>query len=173
MAEYIEKLRITVGISRAGEPDIEGCFSLSPLSEYHSGAETLLEFLNERHRVLPFQRQDGVTMLLARHDVQWVFAGPGVPVDLVRPRSFRFTREERVRVRLCGGEELEGLLQMELPDPVNRASDYLNGPEDFFPLTARDGVYLIQKHHARETILFEASPVPVARSASTNRSTAA
>jgi hypothetical protein len=173
MAEYIEKMRITIGVSRAGEPDIEGCFSLSPLSEHHSGAETLLEFLNERRRVLPFLRQDGVVMLLARHDVQWVFAGPNVPAELVRPRSFRFTREERVRVRLCGGEELEGLLQMELPDPVNRASDYLNGPDDFFPLTARDGIYLVQKHHARETILFEASPVPAARSAYSGKSAAA
>lgn len=172
MAEYIEKMRITVGVSRAGEPDVEGCFALSPMSEYHSGAETLLEFLNERRRVLPFLRQDGTVLLLARHDVQWVFAGPNVPPERVRPRSFRFTREERVRVRLCGGEELEGLLQMELPDPVNRASDYLNGPDEFFPLTARDGVYLIQKHHARETVLFEAPPMPEARSAHDEREAA-
>lgn len=165
MAEYIEKERIRVAVSRAGEPDLEGTLALSPLSEYHSGAETLLEFLNEPVRMMPFQRADGATLLLARHDIQWVFAGPGVATDLVRPPSFRFTREERVRVRLCGGEELEGLLQMELPDPVNRASDFLNGSGDFFPLTARDGTYLIQKHHAREILLFEDSPVPVARSA--------
>ena len=60
MAEYIEKMRITIGVSRAGEPDIEGCFSLSPLSEHHSGAETLLEFLNERRRVLPFLERLGI-----------------------------------------------------------------------------------------------------------------
>jgi hypothetical protein len=165
MGVYIEKLRVTIGVSRSGEPDIEGRFSLSPLSEFHSGPETLLELLNAPRRVIPFQRQDGITLLLARHDIQWVYAGPDVPPELIRSSGFRCTREERVRVRLCGGEELEGLLQMQLADPVDRASDYLNGPDDFFPLTARDGVYLIQKHHARETVLFEAPPMPVARTA--------
>jgi hypothetical protein len=162
MGEYIEKLRVMVAVSRSGEREIEGCLSLSPVSEHHAGPETLLEYLNEPHRVLPFERDDGTTLLLARHDVQWVFAGGGVPGELIRPRCFRFTREERVRVRLCGGEEIDGLLQMELPETVNRVSDFLNGPEEFFPLTARDGVYLVQKHHSRETILFEASPTPVA-----------
>jgi hypothetical protein len=172
MAVYIEKLQVTIGVSRAGEPDIEGCCSLSPVAEHHAGAETLLDLLNAPRRVIPFQRQDGVTLLLARHDIQWVFAGPDVPMEWVRGRGFRCTREERVRVRLSGGEELEGLLQMELPDPVNRASDYLNGPDDFFPLTARDGVYLIQKHHAREMVMFEASPMPVARASGIARARA-
>ena len=164
MGEYIDKLRVMVSVSRAGERDTEGCFSLSPLSEHHTGPETLLEYLNAPHRVLPFQGHE-TTVLIARHDVQWVFAGPSVPDELIRPRSYRFTREERVRVRLSGGVELEGLLQMELPETVNRVSDFLNGPEEFFPLTSRGGTYLIQKHHARETILFEASPVPVALAA--------
>jgi hypothetical protein len=65
-------------------------------------------------------------------------------------------------VRLDGGETLEGVLQMELPEGFNRVSDYLNGPEDFFPLATPDGAYLVNKHRVREVQLFRASPKPLA-----------
>jgi hypothetical protein len=64
--------------------------------------------------MLPFHRlADDAVLLLSRMDLQWVMAGPGIDPELLRPRTFRYTREERVRVRLRSGDELEGLLQME------------------------------------------------------------
>jgi hypothetical protein len=162
MPEYIEKIRVTVRVSRPGEPVVEGALSLSPHSEFHTGPETLLELLDPPAEFIPFHRlTDDAVLLLSRPDIQWVLAGPGVDPELVRPRTFRFTREERVRVRLRGGEELDGLLQMELPENVNRASDYLNGPERFFPLTTRQGAFLIHKAAVREVRLFDSSPLPL------------
>jgi len=162
MPEYIEKIRVTVRVSRPGEPIMEGIFSLSPTSEFHGGPETLLELLNSPVTMLPFQRlSDDATLLLCRMDLQWVMAGPGVAPELLRPGTYRYTREERVRVRLRGGDELEGLLQMELPELMNRASDYMNGPEPFFPLTTRQGIFLIQKASARELRLYHSSPLPL------------
>jgi hypothetical protein len=151
MPEFIDKLRVTVRVSRVGEPILEGTFSLAPYSEFHDGPE-----------MLPFQRlSDDATLLLCRADLQWVMAGPGVDPELLRPPTFQFTREERVGVRLRGGDELEGLLQMELPESLNRASDYMNGPEPFFPLTTRQGMFLIQKASARELRLYHSSPLPL------------
>ena len=162
MPEYIEKIHVTVRVSRPGESVLEGIVSLSPHSPSHAGPETLLELLNAPVAMLPFQRlSDDVTLLLSRADLQWLMAGPGVVPDLLRPLTFRFTREERVRVRLRGGEEFEGLLQMEMPEMINRASDYLNGPDPFFPLTTRQGILLIQKASAREIRLYDTSPLPV------------
>ena len=162
MPEYIEKLRVTVRVSRPGEPVVEGALSLSHHSASHGGPETLLELLDPPAGFIPFERAvDEAVLLFSRPDIQWVMAGPEVAPELVRPRTFRFTREERVRVRLRGGEELEGLLQMELPENINRASDYLNGPERFFPLTTRHGVFLVQKAAVREIRLFHSSPLPV------------
>lgn len=162
MPEYIEKIRVTVRVSRPGEPIMEGVLSLSPYSEFHDGPETLLELLNSSATMLPFQRlSDDAILLLCRMDLQWVVAGPAVDPELLRPRTFRYTREERVRVRLRGGDELEGLLQMELPELMNRASDYMNGPETFFPLTTRQGVFLIQKASVRELRLYSSSPLPL------------
>ena len=162
MPEHIEKIRVTVRVSRPGEPVMEGALSLSPHSEFHAGTETLLELLDPPAGFIPFQRTaDDAVLLLSRPDIQWVMAGPGVDPEQVRPRTFRFTREERVRVRLRDGEELDGLLQMELPENVNRVSDYLNGPERFFPLTTRKGVFLIHKAAVREIRLYDSSPLPV------------
>lgn len=162
MPEYVEKIRVSVRISRSGEPVIEGELALSPSSPFHDGPETLLDLLNASMHLLPFQRQaDDVTLLLCRPDVQWVMASPGVDPELLRPPAFGFTREERMRVRLRSGEEIEGLLQMELPENINRASDYLNGPEPFFPLSTRQGTYLVQKTSVREILLVDSSPVPI------------
>ena len=162
MPEYIEKLGVTVRVSRSGEPVVEGVCSLSPDSQFHSGPETLLELVNSPAAMLPFLRHpDEAMLLLSRLDIQWLMADPGVAPELVRPRTYRFTREERVRVRLRSGEEIEGLLQMELPETINRASDYLNGAEAFFPLTTRQGIFLIQKARVREILLFDSSPLPL------------
>jgi hypothetical protein len=162
MPEYIEKIRVTVRVSRPGEPIMDGIVSLSPHAQSHAGPETLLELLNAPLAMLPFQRlSDDAMLLLSRPDLQWLMAGPGVDPALVRPRTYRFTREERVRVRLRSGEEFEGLLQMEMPETINRASDYLNGPDSFFPLALRQGTVLIQKARAREIRLYESSPLPI------------
>ena len=166
MPEYIEKLRVTVRVSRPGEPPVEGVLSLFPHSEFHGGPETLLELLDPPSGFVPFERaSDGGVVLLSRPDIQWVMADPRVAPDLVRPRAFRFTREEHVHVRLRGGEELDGVLQMELPEDINRTSDYLNGPERFFPLATRQGIFLIHKAAVREILLFDSSPLPLSDAA--------
>ena len=54
---------------------------------------------------------------------------------------------------------------MELPEHLNRVSDFLNQLEDFFPLGAERGVLLINKSRLACLRLFEGSPPPVAEQA--------
>lgn len=162
MPEFIDKLRVTVRVSRPGEPPVEGVLSLLPTSPMHAGPQTLLELLDPPGGFLPFERtSDDAMLLIARPDIQYVLVPAHVSVDLVRPASYRFTREERVHVRLRTGEELDGVLQMEMPESINRTSDYLNGPDRFFPLTTRNGIVLVQKSAVREVLLFDESPLPL------------
>jgi hypothetical protein len=162
LAEFIPKLRVSVRVAQPGLSPTEGYFSLAPHAEFHSGPETVLERLNTRDRVVPFQRHaDSATMLLSRHELEWVAIGPGVNEEWICPPTFAVTREERVRVRMRSGEEIEGLLRMELPELVNRASDFLNGPDDFFALVTADGVRLVNKHAVLDTRVYESSPLPV------------
>jgi hypothetical protein len=50
---------------------------------------------------------------------------------------------------------------MELPEMLNRASDFLNGEEDFFPLVTNHGIVLLNKQRVLYTRAYESSPLPV------------
>ena len=162
MPEYISKLRAAVVVCQVGQEQMEGSLSLSPQAEFHHGPETILERLNARDRILPFhRREDGAVLLLTRLELEWVAAGRGVGRELVCPRNYQVTREERVQVRFTSGNEIVGLLQMELPEMLNRASDFLNGEDDFFPLVTEQGVVLLNKHRVLHTRVYESSPMPL------------
>jgi hypothetical protein len=162
MPRYVEKIRVRARVARLGDEPVEGFFSLAPLSPWRAGPETILELVNADRRVIPFLRApDEATLLLTRLAIDWIETGPDVDIDLVRPRTYRVTREERVEIRLTDDTRLEGLVQMELPDELNRLSDFLNCVEDFFPLLSRGRTLLVNKSKLRETRAFEASPLPI------------
>ena len=163
MAEYVHKIRAAAWMSEQGEEALEGYFSLSPQAQFHHGPETLLERLNSPDRVIPFtHREDDGVLLLNRIEIEWVLPDTNMPPELICPQTYQVTREERVRLRLKSGETMVGLLRMELPEWFNRASDFLNSPEHFFPLITERGVVLVNKLCVLSTRLFEASPEPVA-----------
>jgi hypothetical protein len=163
VAEYVHKLRAVAWVSDHGEEAIEGCFALTPQAQFHDGPETLLERLNSPDRVIPFERKDdrGV-LLLNRLEIEWVRPASTMASELICPPTYQVTREERVSLRLRSGETMVGLLRMELPEWYNRASDFLNSPEHFFPLITEEGVVLVNKLCVMSTRLYEHSPEPVA-----------
>jgi len=162
VAEYVDKLRVVAFVSQQGQEAVEGVFALTPQAQFHDGPETLLERLNSTDRVIPFQRsEDDAVLLLNRIEIEWILSARNVAPELICPPTYRVTREEHIRLRLRSGEALEGLLRMELPEWFNRASDFLNGPEHFFPLVTERGVVLVNKLCVMSTRLYEVSPEPV------------
>jgi hypothetical protein len=163
MAEYVHKLKVGARLQQPGEEPLDGFLSLAPTMRFREGPETLLERLNALDRVIPFHlRADQAVLLVNRVEIAWVAAGPGVGPERICPASYRVTREERVRLRLRDGTDLEGLLRMEMPEWYNRASDFMNADEDFFPLVTDAGIVLVNKRHVASTRLFETSPAPAA-----------
>lgn len=162
MPRYVEKIRVAVRVWLPHEPPMDGTFALGPQAEFHPGPETLLERVNAHDRVIPFQRdRDAAVLLLSRLDIEWVEPGRGVPEKLVWPPAWQITREERVNIRTAGGRELSGRILIELPEELNRASDFLNTADDFFALVTSDGVRLVNKRSVVHTRVFESSPRPV------------
>jgi hypothetical protein len=152
---------VAVEMILAGSGPIAGSLLIAP-SAHRDGPETILELLNEPCRMIPLRCHPEPSMLLlSRQDIVWVKAVPGVEPEPVRPPHYRIKREERARLRLRAGGELEGWLQLELPDDLNRASDFLNGAEEFFPFVTVRGVLLVNKLQVSETRLFESSPLPL------------
>lgn len=161
MADYIEKLRVAASVWLPGREPMAGWFALAPQAEFRLGPETLLERLNTHDRVIPFiRREDEATCLLVRLGIDWVRAANDVQPALVCPPQSLVAREEWVRVRFRGGAEVEGMLELELPETLNRATDFLNAPADFFPLLRQDGIVLVNKHRVLETRLYDRSPRP-------------
>lgn len=162
MPLYIDKTRVHLDIAEPGREPMRGVVALAPGTRSHSGPETVLDLLNSSARVIPVNRPaDGTTVLFTRLQISWVLAGSQVQRERIWPGTYRITKEERVLVEMEDGSLLAGRIQMELPDHLNRASDFLNGEGDFFPLIARAGIYVINKSKVRATQLFEASPLPV------------
>jgi hypothetical protein len=170
MAEYVEKLRAGVRVVQPGRDPVDGALMLSPHASYHDRPETILERLNSSDRMIPFHRDaDDATLLVSRLDLEWVLARPGTPPHLVCPRTYLVTREERVLLRFRAGGSLAGMIHMELPEHLNRASDFLNLGDDFFALVTGQGVVLVNKHQVLEVELFEISPLPVESTGHTPR----
>jgi hypothetical protein len=165
MAQYIEKICVPVRLSQPGVAPVDGYVALGPQAEYHSGPETILERLNTPDRVLPFQRgEEEFTLLVNRSDIEWMAADPAVAPTLICPPNYQVTAEEYVRLRMVGGGELEGRVQIELPPDQNRASDFMNAREDFFPLLTSFGILLVNKQRVSSFELNAPSPRPPAES---------
>ena len=163
MAEYVGKLRIQVRIQMPSAEPIAGFLSVAPQSAIYDGPETLFELLNAPIRVLPFiLASDGSVMLVTREHLDWIEASDEVDPELVSPRPYMVTREEVVAVEWLDGTRMQGKLPMELPDDINRASDYMNSDDDFFPLMVQGGCMLVNKRRLRAVRIFSASPRPSA-----------
>jgi hypothetical protein len=161
MAQYIEKIRVPVRLSQPSYVPVDGYLALDPQAQYHSGPETVLERLNAPDRVIPFQRGDDESIVLvSRGDVEWIAADPAVASNLICPPNYQVTAEEHVRLHLVGGGKLEGKIQMELPPDQNRASDFMNGTEDFFPLLTPFGILVVNKERVSSMELSAPSPSP-------------
>jgi hypothetical protein len=161
MPGYVQKLRASVRVALAGDPPLDGVFCLAPWSRTHDGPQTLLELLNGSSRLVPLELpDDGSVRLLTRAAIEWVAPHAGVDPRLQRPGGTD-DAEEPVLLRLHGGAELEGLLQLERLGEFNRASDYLNRVEDFFAVETRAGLVLVNKLRIREVRVFAISPLPM------------
>lgn len=110
--------------------------------------------------VFPLEDGESGVLLVNPLDVEGVQPAEGTPTELVRRESFGPLREERIRVRFRSGTELEGIVRFELPQNLNRVSDFLNGPESFYALDTPEGVWLVHKRLVCSTRLFQESPRP-------------
>ena len=158
---HVDKLLLPARVILPGLEQLVGSFALLPASPFRDGPESLLELLNSPVRVVPIIREsDDAVLLISRLAIDWVEVSSQVEPELIRPRSFLVTREEHVQVRLMNGRLVEGRVTMELPDHLNRVSDFLNMPEDFFPLATRSCIMLFNKSHIAGARLFHTSPRP-------------
>lgn len=159
---YVEKLLVPARVTMPGPEQIAGDFALSAHSPLRPGPEPLLDLLNAPTRVVPFiRRADEGVLLLSRLAIDWVEVERAVDPTWVRAASIVQEREEHVQVRMLDGRRIEGVVAIDLPEHLNRISDFLNLPQDFISLGTRSGLVLVNKCRIAGARLFESSPKPL------------
>lgn len=155
---YVTKTRVAVRISQSGHDPLDGYFALAPEPDAYR-IQTVLELLNAPKRVIPFIVEgDGGILLLTRLNVDWVMVDGEVDIALVLPESHQVLREEPVELHFMNGTTIDGLMQVEGHRSDWRASDFLNAEPDFYAMTTRLGILLVNKTRVREARLGTAAP---------------
>jgi hypothetical protein len=162
MPQYVEKIRVPVRLSAPGIADLRGEVALAARAAFRDGPETLLELLNSPQHVIPFMREpEDDVVLVNRLAIDWLSADESLEPSWIMPPPYRLTREERVEVAFLDGHKTTGTIPMELPQHLNRASDFLNGSEDFFALVTAEATVLVNKSRIAGVRLFQGSPRPL------------
>lgn len=120
---------------------------LASLSGFHSGPETMDEFLNRCRKFLPVRlSQSNQGFLVNRDAVQRVEVGPSVPV-LLRMEGRLATYIDLARLEMSDGSILEGTLPYVVSPENPRLSDFLNHEDRFFPLEMGSEVVYVNKEY--------------------------
>jgi hypothetical protein len=120
--------------------------------------DTVQDLLNSEDPFLPFERADGMTVLISRQNLKWVRTE--VPAGNGQGPVSGVVREELVQVRFADGESITGFLVLELESASGRASDFVNGTRQFFGLNTPAGLFLINRNLVLDITVFETSPSP-------------
>jgi hypothetical protein len=147
LAVPVRQVRVTV-LSTDGVWST-GTLFLKPLAENHSGAETVLDRLNDPDVFLPVQLpgERSITLLHKVHIVRLVVQDAQPGDALTEDQENLSGRIEPVHCTVAPGQQLSGWLSVQAPEWRARLSDYVNNlPGNFFPLYADDALHLINKH---------------------------
>ena len=157
MTHVVPKREALVKIHLAGGEVRVGAMFLDYIDVIHRGAQTLLDKLNGDATWFPMRDGSGVG-IVNRRRVVLVEPGQGLDPALVRRDNAAVFRREMVTLRLADDRTIEGRIAMDLPDEFSRVSDYLNFPEDFFPLETDRGPVLVSKEHVMCLLTHERPP---------------
>ncbi|MBZ0269392.1 hypothetical protein K8I85_14655 [bacterium] len=159
MSHVIPKRAVAVRIHLDTGEEVSGRVFLDFIDVIHRGEQTLLDKFNDDYPWFPMRRDDGGMHIVNRNRIVLVEPGEDLPPELVRKEGGGVFRCESVAVVFTDDrDELEGQIAMDLPDEFCRASDFLNFPQDFFPLETEDGPVLVAKRHVVALRVLEAPP---------------
>jgi hypothetical protein len=159
VSHVIPKRDVAVRIRLDQGDEMSGRVFLDFIDVIHRGEQTLLDKFNDDYRWFPMRRDDGSMHIVNRDRIVLITPGDDIPSELVRKESGGAFRCESVAVAFADDlDGIEGQIAMDLPDEFCRASDFLNFPQDFFPLETADGPVLVAKRHVVALRALEAPP---------------
>jgi hypothetical protein len=141
---FIEKSRMPVAITLLGGTAMRGSIFILASARLFASLEDAPEFMNAPDPFFPFRRDDGTTILVAKHHVLTM------TVDREFAPSSEWTYGERatVEVVMYGGAMHRGDLSLEHYVGHARVLDHMNRyAEPFVMLQQERGVSLLNRQH--------------------------
>ena len=120
-----------------------------PASSSHSGAKRPDEWINETAVFFPFQIEGSRTTELFSKNASLRIS---VAASLLHQEEQPVEIEHRRVVVETTAGTFEGLVRLDMPAHQRRVLDYLNLPQPFFCVIARDRAHLIQKRLVRRVV---------------------
>jgi hypothetical protein len=137
----------TIEIALCGGLRISGEIFLRPGSSH--GVESVADRLNDRDPFFPVKQDDESVLLVCKAQVRYVVTAP---LDDEHPMAEQRTSLPQVLVtaEMDDGEQITGLIFVDLPPGFERTLDYVNGARRaFLPLAQLDREYLIHRDFVR------------------------
>lgn len=144
----VEKRQETVSLFMADGVVLEATVFLANYAMFHSGEQALLDLLLEDDPFLPAKAANGEFHLVRKGMINHICCR----VELDEALDYI---ERKIKIFFLGGEELQGIVKMDLPPHSARLTDYINGGAEFFPLFAVGKSYLVNRSLVRNLILID------------------
>ena len=147
MSDWATTARMLAEVTLAEGMIIRGDLHLMARTATHEGAETALEMLNRPLPFFPLTLPNGDVLFISKPQVAHVAtAGAAALPD---PDRISVAKLVGLSVMMRGGAEFRGYSTVELPPAYSRPIDFLNAPEQFFAISAKDFTLYINRAHVR------------------------
>lgn len=142
MHDYrFDKSRVTISLRLRGGAEVSGTLFVQASQYRARGHEEPIDLLNDPDPFFPFERDDGVVILVPKARVLEVLGVETTPEDELRRTS---ARAVEVVLHLVDGNERTGMLLLEMPSDRPRVLDYLNhNAEPFLMLFEPNGARIV------------------------------
>ncbi len=119
--------------------ELHGCFFVAALSVLREGGELVTELLAKDRNYIPFESDQGETILIRKENMMMVYVEEDVADNYLPGYQQVF-----VSIHLMTGQIISGKVSFALPETHSRLSDFLNTREAFFRLEVEGKNYLVQ-----------------------------
>lgn len=140
----IETVKKRATVSFPDNTQMSGYFFVSTVSALGGGEEPVGELLARKREYVPFESDEGKTVLLCKENLVVVALDEEAPESAL-PGYKRVS----VVIHLLTGQMLSGKVSFALPETQSRLSDFLNSRDAFFRLESEGKTCLIHNHFVK------------------------
>lgn len=142
----VDKTEQAVVLFQADGSVMKGVVFLGACAYNHIGRQTLIDLLREKGEFFPFRSEAGAFCVTNKSTITHIRYGP----TATEPEYPPLGTPVEVLINFAGGEQLRGMIIIEMPEGRNRLFDFINAMSGFFPMQNGEAHYLVNVAQIRD-----------------------